>query len=112
MPVWLTGSLIAKGLIILAIISAVGTGVYKVKQWGANEVRAEWEQAERDQRERELNQAGRAVTGLEKDRGVSRKKYAELEQRLADITNRPVYSTVCIDTDGMRDINAALVGSN
>src|SRR5690349_18907057 len=33
--------LIAYGLIALAILGAVGTGVYKVKQWGADEVRAE-----------------------------------------------------------------------
>ena len=38
-------NLLLYGLVALAIMASIGTGVHFVKQWGGNEVRAEWKQA-------------------------------------------------------------------
>lgn len=112
MPVWLTGKVLMYGFLALAILSMIGTGIYKVKQWGANEVQMEWDQSERDQREKELNQAGKAATGLEGDRAKAKIVYQEIEKRVVEYIDRPVYHTVCIDSNGLRDINNALDGTD
>lgn len=102
--------LLLYGLIALAILGMIGTGIYKVKQWGANEVQMEWDQAQRDQREKELNQANKAATGFENDRAKAKTVYVEIEKRVVEYIDRPVYDTVCIDPDGLRNINDALDG--
>jgi hypothetical protein len=40
-------NLIVYAVLALAVMGMIGTGVYKVKQWGAEEVRAEWTEANR-----------------------------------------------------------------
>ena len=37
--------IIIYAILALAIMGAIGTGVYKVKKWGGDEVRAEWSEA-------------------------------------------------------------------
>ena len=39
--------ILAYAVAAIVLLGMVGTGVYKVKQWGANEVRAEWAEANR-----------------------------------------------------------------
>lgn len=41
------GSLLIYALVALAVASVIGAAVYKVKQWGADEVRLEWAEANR-----------------------------------------------------------------
>ena len=42
-----TGTIIAYIFAAIALLGLIGTGVYKVKKWGADEVRAEWAEANR-----------------------------------------------------------------
>lgn len=100
------GKLIALGVLVLGILSAIGTGVYKIKQWGANEVRAEWN-AEKEAR---AQQALVAANNREGDLGNAKVIYKTIETRVKEYIDRPVYRAECIDDDGLRDINDALRG--
>ena len=104
--------LLLYGFLALSILGMIGTGVYKVKQWGANEVRAEWAQAVKEQQERETAQIAGAATKREEDRAKAKVIYKTIKERVVEYIDRPVYSTVCIDSDGMRDVNAALLGKS
>jgi len=64
----------------IVLAGLIGTGVYKVKQWGANEVRAEWAEANRQQRKREAAQFGRWNKAAGKTMaGLVRRRQAEKE---------------------------------
>ena len=104
--------LLIYGIVALSILGMIGTGVYKVKQWGANEVRAEWAQAVKEQNEKETAAIAVASTKREEDRAKSKIVYQTIKERVVEYIDRPVYSTVCIDSDGMRDVNAALLGKS
>ncbi len=86
----------------------IGTGVYKVKRWGANEVRAEWNEANVQARKREAEASAKAAAELEAER-QKRKVVIETRTRYVDkIVDRPVYRNVCLDVDGLRCIAAAI----
>ena len=56
-------TLVIYALVALAVMGAIGTGVYKVKQWGGHEVRAEL-QPKVEACERELKKQNEAVDAL------------------------------------------------
>lgn len=112
MPIWLTGKVIAYGVLALALMGAIGTGVYKVKQWGAAEVQAKWDLAISEQIKEDLARNALASLNREKDRAKSKIVYRTIKERVVEYIDRPVYSSVCIDPDGMRDVNAALAGTD
>lgn len=93
------------------IIGAFGATYLYGRSAGANVVRLEWEQANREQREAEAEQANDAATKLEKDRAKTRTVYRTITQTVDRIVDRPVYRDVCLDDDGLRLSNAALVGA-
>ena len=104
-------SLIAYGLIALAVMGAIGTGVYKVKQWGGNEVRAEWSQANEKARKEEAERASLAAAELEKARAEKKIVYRKITETVDRYIDRPVYHNACFDADGLRDANRALLGT-
>lgn len=66
--------LIAYGLIALAILGAIGTGVYKVKEWGADGVRLEWKAAnEKAAKEAEAERARQDALRQAQDKEVTRR---------------------------------------
>ena len=107
---WLTGKFIVYGFLILSLMGMIGTGVYKVKQWGANEVRAEWTAATEKQRKAEQEKALIAANNRESDSAKAKVTYRTIKEQVAVYIDRPVYHTNCIDADGLRDINSALRG--
>ena len=112
MPIWLTGKVLVYGFLALSLMGMIGTGVYKVKQWGYNEAKAECIEAAQKQRLKEESQIGKAETALVKDRAKTKVIYRNIKEQVAVYVDRPVYSTNCIDADGVRDINRALLGPN
>lgn len=100
------GKLLALAVVVLAVLSLIGTGVYKVKQWGANEVQAEWDSEKRQAAERALD----AAQAFQGDRSSAQVIYKTIKENTITYIDRPVYSTVCIDDDGLRNINGALSG--
>jgi hypothetical protein len=68
--------------------------------------------AESMERERNAQQqALEASAQLEAARGKTAIKYKTIVKEVEKIVERPVYSTVCFDADGLRLANAALAGS-
>jgi hypothetical protein len=67
-----------------------------------------------DSMERERNAQARALEAsaeLEAARGKTAIKYKTIVKEVEKIVERPVYSGVCFDDDGLRLANAALAGS-
>ena len=112
MPVWLTGKLIVYALLALSLMAMIGTGVYKVKQWGAQEVQLKWDQAVTKQARDDEVKAALAATNREVDRGKTKVIYRTIKEQVATYIDRPIYRTDCFDADGLRDANAALLGKS
>jgi hypothetical protein len=92
------------GAIAIALVYGYG------RKAGEKSVRLEWEQAVRDQREQEMNQAGKASTGLENSRAKRQVVTRTITETVEKIIDRPVYRNVCIDADGLCLLNAAING--
>ena len=112
MPIWLTGKFILYGFLILSLLGMIGTGVYKVKQWGAQEVQLKWNQAVAAQSKADLDKSMAAINNREEDRAKAKIIYRTIEKQVATYIDRPIYRTDCFDADGLRDANAALLGKS
>ena len=102
--------LIAYGLIALAVLGMIGTGVYKVKQWGGDEVRAEWNAANEQARKQEAERSAAAAQALEAERKKRKVVIREVTQYVDKIVDRPIYSNVCIDAAGLSCLESAIRG--
>jgi hypothetical protein len=68
--------------------------------------------AESMERERNAQQqALEASAQLEAARGKTAIKYKTIVKEVEKVVERPVYSNLCLDDDGLRLVNAALTGS-
>ena len=103
-------NLVFYAILAIAIMGMIGAGVSRVKQWGANEVQTKWDQAISEQTKEDLARSALASTRREADRAKSKVVYQTIKERVVEYIDRPVYSSVCIDSDGLRDINRALLG--
>lgn len=111
-------SLLAYGLVALAIITALGGIGYKIHDSGYKSAQlacAEEKEAQRkaDEAAQQIldNQWLAAAQQLEKARGEKRIVYRTITQSIDKYIDRPVYRNVCLDADGLRDANAALSGA-
>jgi len=103
-------SLLAWGFILLGVLGFLGTATWRIYDAGRTEVYAEWERVNAAQREAEAKRAGGASAGLEKDRGKNRIVYRTITESVEKIVDRPVYSNICMDDDGLRLLTAAVRG--
>jgi len=107
-------AVLAYGLIALGIIATVTGFVWggyaKGKAQGRAEVQAAWDDANAKARAAEAAKGNKAATGLEADRGKTRVVYKTITQTVDRYIDRPVYRNVCLDADGLRDANRALLG--
>lgn len=95
------------GIAILAILSGIA---YKIRESGKNEVRLEWAEANRLQREAEAKQAAAAATKKEQGDAKAKVVYRTITQTVDKLVDRPVYRAECFDVDGLRVANDALRG--
>ena len=102
--------IIIYAVLAIAIMGMVGTGVYKVKQWGGNEVRAEWTAANEKARAEEAAKSAAAAKELEAERAKKKVVYKTITQSVDKYIDRPVYLANCFDADGLRDATAAING--
>lgn len=97
-------------VLALAVMGMIGTGVYKVKQWGGDEVRAEWNAANAKARADEAERSAKAAKELEDER-QKRKVVTRTVTKVVDkIVDRPVYRNVCLDDSGLRCLDSAIDG--
>lgn len=101
---------LAYGLLALALMGMIGTGVYKVKQWGADEVRAEWAEANRKAREKEQAQAAKAADTKEKGDQKARIVYRTITKTVDRIVTEPSYGKECLTEDGLSAARQAIRG--
>ena len=102
--------IIIYAVLALAIMGTIGTGVYKVKQWGGNEVRAEWNAANEKARAEEAAKSVAAAKELADERAKKKVVYKTITQSVDKYIDRPVYLANCFDADGLRDATAAING--
>lgn len=105
------------GLILyaLAAVAVIG-GIWAFHNHGVRqgraEVQARWDAAIEEQREQESKAIEKASTKLEasnvKARVVTKQVIVEREK----IIDRPIYSNVCLDSDGLRLARCAIAGEN
>ena len=103
--------ILAYGLIALAVMGMVGTGVYKVKQWGANEVRQEWEADKAETRRREAELSAFAAKALADERKKRRVVVQTVTKEVDREVLKPVYRDVCLPDRGLCLANAAILGT-
>ena len=112
-------NLILYAVLALAVMGMIGTGVYKVKQWGAEEVRTEWaaankKAAEDAETERKRQDSIRAAQDKEATRRLAdaRKSNAALLTSLdAHIRAAKLPAGCKLDDRLLGDVNAALAGA-
>jgi len=104
-------SLILYAVIFLAVAGVIGGGVYKVKKWGGDEVRAEWEADKAAARKREQELSAFAAKALADERKKRRVVVQTITKEVDREVAKPVYRDVCLPPAGLCLANAAINGS-
>jgi len=105
-------NLILYAVLALAVMGMIGTGVYKVKKWGGDEVRQEWQVAEVAARKKEAEASAKAAADLAEERAKAKVVIQKRTVYVDKIVDRPVYRNQCFDADGLRCLNAAINGTD
>ena len=105
-------SLIFYAVLALAVLGTLSDIAWKIREAGADSIRLEWAEANVEARKREQEASDKAAAELEAER---QKKKVVIQKRTVyvdKIVERAVYRNVCLDPDGLRCINAAIVGKD
>ena len=103
-------NLILYAVLALAVMGMVGTGVYKVKQWGGDEVRAEWNDANEKARAEEAARSAAAAQALLAERA---KRKVVIQERTVHVdreVEKLVYRNQCLPDTGLCLLRAAITG--
>ena len=96
-------------IIILGMLGGIG---YKVRKSGYDACKVEWAEAAEEQRKREQELSTLAAKALADERAKRKVVIQTRTQYVEKIVDRPVYSNVCVDADGLRCIAAAINGQD
>jgi hypothetical protein len=105
-------TLIVYGIIALGILGILGGIGYKVRESGKDAIRIEWKEAEAAARKREADLSAFAAKALADER---KKRKVVIQERTTYVdreVEKPVYRNVCLGDDGLRCINAAIIGKD
>ena len=105
-------SILAYGLVALAIMSSIGYGVSRVKTWGADEVRAEWAAANLKAKSDAEARIAKAADDLQAERKKRKVVIREVTTYVDKIVDRPVYRNVCLDAAGLSCLESAIRGES
>ena len=105
-------SLLAYGLIALAILSSIGYGYKVVKDSGREEVRLEWAAANEAARRQEAERSAAAAAALEAERKKRRVVVKERTVYVDREIEKLVTSASCLSSDGVRTLNCAIDGTS
>ena len=103
-------TILAYAFAAIALLGMIGGGVYKVKQWGGNEVRAEWSAANEKARAEEAARSAAAAKELLAERA---KRKVVIQERTVHVdreVEKLVYRSICIPDTGMCLLRAAISG--
>jgi hypothetical protein len=85
---------------------------YKVRESGKDAIRVEWAASEAAARKRESEASAKAAADLAEERAKTKVVIQKRTVYVDKIVDRPVYRNQCFDADGLRCLNAAIVGSD
>lgn len=97
-------------LIALAIVLGTAYFVHKHDETAFEAEKLQAVAAEHDLYVAKADQANQLATELETEKARSHDVYHTIETQIPKFIDRPVYTNVCIDDDGLLNINAALSG--
>lgn len=96
--------------LLVSLAGIVAGAVYKVKAWGANEVRQEWAAKDAADKESARLKSFAAATGLQADRARARTIIQERTVYVDREIVKLVESGACIKPAGVVCINSAIAG--
>jgi hypothetical protein len=98
--------------VITALVAALlsGIGAWRVQEWRHDALDKERIEAANELRRERERGADRAATSHESFKENERVVYKTITETVDKIVERPVYRNVCIDADGLRQLNAAITG--
>ena len=105
-------SILAYGLVALAIMSSIGYGVSRVKTWGADEVRAEWAAANLKAKSEAEARIAKAADDLQAER---KKRRVVIQERTVYVDReieKLVDSGTCFKPLGVCELNRAIGGES
>ena len=105
-------NLLLYGFVALAIMATIGTGVYKVKKWGGDEVRAEWSAANEKARAEEAARSAAAAKELEQARAERRIIREKVVQYVDRNIEKLVVRDTCFTPVGVSCLNAIIAGKS
>ena len=104
-------SLLMYGLLALAVLGALG-GIYGAGyRSGSNSVMNEWQTASMEQRAREEKRATKAAEKKEQGDAKAKVVYRTIYRDVEKVVERPSYSSVCLDADGLQLARDAIAGT-
>lgn len=107
-----TGQIVLYLVLALAILATLAGLAYKIRESGKESVRLEWAAANEKARQEEAAKALEAGKQLEVAKEKTRVVYRTITQAVDKIVTQVEYQHLCIpDADGLRLVNAALVGA-
>ena len=103
-------NLIVYAVLALAVMGMIGTGVYKVKKWGADEVRQEVAARDATALEAQRMKSFAAATSLAGDRGKAKVIIQERTVYVDREITKLVDSGTCFKPAGVVCLNSAIGG--
>lgn len=108
---WVTGGSITRlAATLLAGIALGGWGAWQVQSWLQASADLARERAAHEQHLRNERTAHGASTDYQQESAHARVEYRTRWRTVETIVDRPVYRNVCLDDDGLRELNAAIAG--
>lgn len=108
---WVTGgSLTRLAATLLTGIAIGGWGAWQVQGWRQASADLARERAAHAQFRANERTAHTASTDYQKESAHARIEYRTRWRTVETIVDRPVYRNVCLDDDGLRELNAAIAG--
>lgn len=95
-----------------AIVAAVMafSSAWKVQDWRHDAQEKQRLEAEQETQRMRARSADKASEGHEQFKETERVVYQTITETVDRIVDRPVYRNVCLDADGLRQLNAAIAG--
>lgn len=108
---WVTGGSVTRlAATLLAGIALGGWGAWQVQGWRQASADLARERAAHQQHLRNERTAQAASTTYQQESANARVEYRTRWRTVETIVDRPVYRNVCLDDDGLRELNEAIAG--
>ena len=105
-------NLLLYGVVALGILGMLGGIGYKIRESGYDSCKVDWAAAEVVARKAELAASEKAAVELAAERAKRKIVKQKVTTYVDKLVERPVYRNICLDADGLRCVNASLLGES